>query len=392
MTLAKWHKFTDIPMFISSVIFLFAYSWLVLGNSYALACNVVIDVIWAIYVLDYIVCWRLAENKWQWFKQNLLLLLTLVLPVFRPLQLLRLLAMLQIFNRTAGGAVRGRITAYAICMFSMLIYVGALAEYSVGHNAPGASITSFGNAVWWAFVTVTTVGYGDVHPVTVMGRCVAVGLMLTGIAMIGIVTAMISSWIIDQIHRENVTEEQQVADDTATRPPTTAETRLMQAEMLRLTETVSNLNAEIQQLRQFNKRARKRTHQAIKNGNLPVEVAAALAQAHSDLVSRAVDKTHAASTANDASNPSFKPDKTVNRNIDHTLGHHTSAHTASTHPSGEQSASTQTPTPSQDPTSSQESAPSAQQSTSPSASTPGTTRRKRRYSSQSTYHSPRRRK
>ncbi len=69
----------------------------------------------------------------------------------------------------------------------MLIYVGALAEYSVEHKAPGATITSFPLSIWWAFVTVTTVGYGDVYPVTTLGRFIAIILMITGIAVIGIV-------------------------------------------------------------------------------------------------------------------------------------------------------------------------------------------------------------
>ncbi|RSX54516.1 Ion channel [Bifidobacterium dolichotidis] len=294
MTLASWHKISDIPLFILSVVFLFAYSWSVLAETHVELCNAVIDCIWVIYLIDYVVSLSLAEKKRLWIKQNWLLLFTLVLPMFRPLHLLRLLAVMQIFNRTAGGAVRGRITVYAICMFSMLIYVGALAEYSVEHKAPGATITTFGDSVWWAFVTVTTVGYGEVHPVTTMGKCVAVGLMLTGIAMIGIVTAMISSWIIDQVHRENVNSAQQISEGEERRTATSAEARLLQAEMLRLTETVANLNNEIQQLHRTNKRARKHTKNAVKNGKITAETAAEIAQLHSTLVANAVDKTNAA--------------------------------------------------------------------------------------------------
>jgi voltage-gated potassium channel len=53
--------------------------------------------------------------------------------------------------------------------------------------------------VWWAFVTVTTVGYGDFYPVTGWGRFVAVLLMCGGIAVVGVVTATTASWLIERV-------------------------------------------------------------------------------------------------------------------------------------------------------------------------------------------------
>lgn len=51
-------------------------------------------------------------------------------------------------------------------------------------------------AIWWAFVTVTTVGYGDIYPVTTEGRIVAGALMMVGISVLGAVTATAASWLI----------------------------------------------------------------------------------------------------------------------------------------------------------------------------------------------------
>lgn len=180
-------------MFVLSAFFLFAYSWQILAGTHTRLCNLVISLVWVLYGIDYAVSLYLAPNRWSWFKSNLILLITMILPMFQPLRLLRFVPMLHMFNRSAGTASRGRITLYAVAVVSMLIYVGALAEYSVEHKAPGATITSFPLSIWWAFVTVTTVGYGDVYPVTTLGRFIAIILMITGIAVIGIVSAMISS-------------------------------------------------------------------------------------------------------------------------------------------------------------------------------------------------------
>lgn len=67
----------------------------------------------------------------------------------------------------------------------------------------GGSIQTFPDALWWAFVTITTVGYGDFFPVTNIGRFVAVAVMVGGIALIGIVTATLASWIVERVTSES---------------------------------------------------------------------------------------------------------------------------------------------------------------------------------------------
>ena len=67
---------------------------------------------------------------------------------------------------------------------------------------PSANITSFGDALWWACATMTTVGYGDHYPVTGGGRAVGVGLMIAGIALLGAVTATLASWFISSVAEE----------------------------------------------------------------------------------------------------------------------------------------------------------------------------------------------
>lgn len=77
---------------------------------------------------------------------------------------------------------------------------GAYAEYVVEFAAPDSKISSFGDALWWALVTVTTVGYGDIYPVTTEGKVIASFLMIIGIMILGLFistlgSSFVESWI-----------------------------------------------------------------------------------------------------------------------------------------------------------------------------------------------------
>src|SRR5215831_11169135 len=73
-------------------------------------------------------------------------------------------------------------------------------------NAKNSNIHNFGDALWWAIVTVTTVGYGDRYPVSAGGRGVAVVLMLIGIGLIGVLTATVASYFVEEKTSQDKTE------------------------------------------------------------------------------------------------------------------------------------------------------------------------------------------
>ncbi|PKD13322.1 Potassium channel protein [Bifidobacterium longum] len=253
MGLKTWKKWTDWPLMVLSVVFLVVYSWEILSRTHIALCETVINVIWVVFVVDYVVSLWLADDRWRWFKHNLFTLLTIALPMLRPLRLLRLLTVLHVLNRTSDMAVRGRITVYAVGAVGMLMYVGALAVYSVERGASGSTIADFGTALWWAFVTVTTVGYGDFSPATFQGKIIAVVLMFTGIALIGIVTATLASWIVDQVNletdRREDAREKEVAKEAAQEAIATSanpEIDLLREEVRELTATVAGLRPELE--------------------------------------------------------------------------------------------------------------------------------------------------
>jgi voltage-gated potassium channel Kch len=86
------------------------------------------------------------------------------------------------------------------------LVIGAWLVLLFEENAKGSNIHNYPDALWWAIVTVTTVGYGDRFPVTGGGRTVAVILMLVGIGLIGVLTATVASVFIKE-HTDSTKEE-----------------------------------------------------------------------------------------------------------------------------------------------------------------------------------------
>ncbi|MCR2762846.1 potassium channel family protein [Microbacterium sp. zg.B48] len=201
MTEERWRQLTYWPLLVSSVIFIVVYSWQVIadlqGTAYLVA-RVFILLTWVSFAVDYTVRLGLAHPRGPWFRRHIFDLLVVVLPVLKPLRLLKALTLVHMLQQTAGTALRSRIAIYGSGAAAVLIWVAALAELEAERGAAGANIETFGDAIWWAFVTVTTVGYGDFYPVTPWGRTIAVLLMCGGVALVGVVTATLASWVLER--------------------------------------------------------------------------------------------------------------------------------------------------------------------------------------------------
>lgn len=205
-----WERRTEIPLLLLAVAFLVAYVWPVLDPNLhpdvATTLNVLSWTVWGAFAVDLIVRLVLAERRWEYARRHWYDVALVVIPMLRPIRLLRLLAFARILGRSASTNLAGRVTAYVIGTAVAAVGLGAVAVLDAERAHPDANILSFGDALWWATTTVTTVGYGDRFPVTTEGRIIAVGLMLVGIALVGSVTAAVAAWFIGQVQQDRSTE------------------------------------------------------------------------------------------------------------------------------------------------------------------------------------------
>jgi voltage-gated potassium channel len=183
---------------------------------------------WVLFVVDYIARLALSRDRAAFVRGNPLDLAVIALPLLRPLRLLRLVTLLSVLNRHAGGSLRCRVAIYVAGSTTLVLFVASLAVLDAERGADKATITTFGDATWWAMTTVTTVGYGDRYPITAQGRFIAGGLMLAGIALLGVVTASLASWLLDKVRE---VEEHSQAATRADMVALTAEVQALRQEL-----------------------------------------------------------------------------------------------------------------------------------------------------------------
>lgn len=233
----RWERYTQRPLLALAVAFAVAYAVPIVnssaGRSVTVACTVVEWTVWGAFATDYLMRLALARRRREFVRTHWLDLCAVVLPMIQPLRLLRLVATLLLVGRRARMASQIQLTTYVAGAVVGLLMFGSLAVLSVERDSPHGNIRTLGDAVWWSFTTMTTVGYGDHAPTTGLGRIIAVGLMLSGIALLGVVTANIAAWFIARFAEDDVEERRQ----TAAIESLTAEVRALRAEVAELAES-----------------------------------------------------------------------------------------------------------------------------------------------------------
>ncbi len=146
--------------------------------------------IWAVFAADFLGKFVITPDKWGYIKRNWLEALTVAIPFMRPFRIIRLI----LFSARAIRATRRLVKVDFLIVYAIgVVVIAATVVTGVEHGHD--SIDSFADALWWSVVTTTTVGYGDMTPVTPIGRGIAVLLMLVGIGLFGGLTANFASSI-----------------------------------------------------------------------------------------------------------------------------------------------------------------------------------------------------
>lgn len=164
-----------------------------------------------IFAVDYVARFVMAKNKRAFFKRNIFDLIAIIpfnsiFAVFRTLRILRIARLAKLSKLTklarlvgVGGRFKQRASAflhmngliYVIYLNIASIALGAVAIYTL---EKGVTVQTFTDALWWSFVTTTTVGYGDISPSTAGGRVVAAVLMVFGIGLVSMLTGTIATY------------------------------------------------------------------------------------------------------------------------------------------------------------------------------------------------------
>lgn len=190
---------------ILGVLFVLAYTvyvlWLDRPQWVTTIMTFVLVATWVIFVIDVIIRITLTPRgrRWYYAWHHPFEVLSAILPVFRALRVVGLLQDLPVLKRHTPTAVRAQFITLALAYAFAWVFFLALATLHTERDAPGANITTFGDAIWWALVTIATVGYGDTYPVTSLGRFYAVLLMAGGVAIVGTASATIISYLNEKV-------------------------------------------------------------------------------------------------------------------------------------------------------------------------------------------------
>jgi len=217
---ARWARRADTPLLVLALLYivvLLAPYLLRLDGSQTRALDWADWTVWTVFATDYLVRLWAAASRWQFVRTHKLDLAVVLLPFLRPLRgfralrLVRVLSLAALSQGRAKRATHVRVSLYAALTSLTAILAAAISISWIESGAKGANIKGVGDGLWWAATTITTVGYGDRYPVTTGGRAIAVALMITGIAMLGVVTASIAAWFVDRLQKVADAEEQTLA-------------------------------------------------------------------------------------------------------------------------------------------------------------------------------------
>lgn len=205
---SRWEQATDVPLMVLAVATIPALVVEASTTGAAAVAAVAVNwVIWACFAVDLVVRTTLARGqRWRYLRRHwydVAIVVLTVIPYLLPIRALRSAHAIRLLRagRVAVYAVRvsstarrlwtGLVGRQLLVAMPLVVVAGATGIWLVEADTNSA-LAHYGDALWWAMVTVTTVGYGDIAPVTAWGRIIATAMMIIGIALFGVVTANIA--------------------------------------------------------------------------------------------------------------------------------------------------------------------------------------------------------
>ena len=200
MRAARWRERTALLTVILSLLYTVTFVspiyFYPMNSALKVVCNGINYGIWVYFVFDYLIQLAITSDKMKFFRNHIFELILVIVPFFRPIRALRaLLFTSKASLRSRKNHLRSIPLLISATTLLMIIIMGA-AMLDIERFAPGSRIKTPGDALWWGLITVTTIGYGDVYPVTAEGRLVAGVLIIFGVAMISTLTAGFAAWLL----------------------------------------------------------------------------------------------------------------------------------------------------------------------------------------------------
>jgi voltage-gated potassium channel len=168
--------------------------------------NLVDNAICVFFLIEFGVRFYRADNKLKFMKWGWIDLVSSIpnvdfLRAGRTLRLIRLLRTLRAFrsikhliNHIFQNKAQGALTT--VCILAIILIIFSSISVLQFETDPNSNIKTAEDALWWSYVTITTVGYGDKFPITTGGRIIGVLLMTGGVGLFGTFTAFVSSWFL----------------------------------------------------------------------------------------------------------------------------------------------------------------------------------------------------
>jgi voltage-gated potassium channel len=244
--LARFDQRMAVPLVLSAVLPLF----LLPGGAHRWVAGAVFIAAWVVFLVDLVVHERrLVRYFGTWIGRFDLVVVVLTAPWFLLLGtgtgkfviLIRLARVARLLMATRGARRLLERLGYVALVAVGVVFIGAAVAYHAEH-ATNPGFATFGDALWWAVVTLTTVGYGDIVPETTTGRVDGVMIMVAGIAVLGLLAGSLASFFGGgRSSRAPSTPTTPPVADAASSDAVTAELAALRSQVSRLADEVARL-------------------------------------------------------------------------------------------------------------------------------------------------------